>query len=221
MRKIHYPSDTFYEKIEKMTLTELESYIQKLYKDQEVNREKLEACLNQRGCILNQAFEWTSENKEKLLRLNQKLIECWEKVDAEAKQTLKILNERINQPDDFLQDFNMEARVCSLIYKPDESGEFYEAEDCIEEVLNDFVNNSYVVNVKSYFAKDSDDHILYLDRNQNWNDDRWFKGEFDDVYISQAIHDLYDHSCLSFPDILKINRLWAELTVVHQHFVEV
>jgi len=221
MRKIHYPSDAFYEKIEKMTLTELETLIEKLYKDQDVNREKIEACLSKRRGLLNQAFEWTPENKGKLLRLNQRLIECWEKVDAEAKQTLKILNERINQPDDFLQDFNMEARVCSLIYKPDENGEFYEAEDCIEEVLNTFVNESYVVNIHTYFANDLDDHILYLDREQNWNTDRCFNGEFNAVFISQAIHDLYNHSCLSFHDVLKINRLRAELTVVHQHFVEI
>ena len=122
-------------------MSELESLIEKLYKDQEVNREKIEACLRQRGWLLNQTFEWTPEKKEKLLCLNQKLIECWEKVDAEAKQKLKILNERIKQPDD--------------------------------------------------------------------------------VFISQAIHDLYDHSYLSFPDIMKINRFRVELSVVYQYFVEV
>jgi hypothetical protein len=44
--------------------------------------------------------------------------------------------------------------------------------------------------------------ILYLDRKQNWNTDHWFKGLFEEHFISQAIHDLYDYTDWGFSDIL-------------------
>ena len=154
--------------------------------------------------------------------LNQKLINCWEKLNIEAKQALETLQSRLNKPGDFLHDFNMEAKVSSFIYVPGENGDMYEAENCIEEVLIDSLeDDNYAVNHYEYFNEECLNCIPYLNRECNWNVDSLFKGKFNEHFISQAIHDLYDHTNLSFPDILRINHLWAELRIEHQHFVEV
>ena len=143
-------------------------------------------------------------------------------MDVEAKQTLKTIGSRLNEQDGFLHDFCMEAVVRSFIYVPNENGEFFEAENCIEEVLIDSLEDNPCVNNCSYNSCDKEEsqYILYLDREQNWNNEHYFEGKFNEHFISQAMHDLYSHSCLSFPDILKINRIWAELQITHQHFVE-
>jgi len=89
--------------------------------------------------------------------------------------------------------------------------------------LIDSLGENYCVNRNTYFNCDEEELsgvLLYLKPEQNWNIDPRFEGKFDEYFISQAIHDLYDHSVLSFPDILKINRLQAELQVTHQHIVK-
>ncbi|MDR2970987.1 MAG: hypothetical protein LBU83_03550, partial [Bacteroidales bacterium] len=40
-----------------------------------------------------------------------KLVESWQKLDAEARQTLKMIKERMDKSDDFLRDFNIEAVI--------------------------------------------------------------------------------------------------------------
>jgi hypothetical protein len=68
---------------------------------------------------------------------------------------------------------------------------------------------------------DSFNHTLYFDRKLSWNIDE-LNGEFDDCYISYGIHELVSHATgWSFSDVLKINRLWAELKVRYQHFTDV
>ena len=60
-----------------------------------------------------------------------------------------------------------------------------------------------------------------LDR-LNWNEcDDLSHGELADYHICYAIHELYDHSYWSLPDILKITRLWIDVHVCHQHFADV
>ena len=207
---------------ENYSVKELEDVIIRLYKQEKRKRVEfkgeLEDALYERQRKLNQSFEWTPENKEKLLLLNQKLIECWEKLDVEARQMLKTIKNRLNKTDNFLQDYNLEAVVEAAICFSDENGKCCAAEDCIEEVLNDSLHRNYAVNYESCFRDDKP--IIYLDREQNWNKHHWFKGNFDEHFISQAINDLYDDSYLSFPDILKINNLWAEVRVDYQHSVD-
>jgi len=186
--------------------------------------EKFTDYLYARKWKINNAFEWTPENMEKLILLNQKLVECWEKLDAEAKQTLKTIKKRLDKSDNFLHDFNMEAVISAFIYVPDENGEFYEADGGIEEVLNFSMPDDGIVNSHRYHICDIDkppSDIIYLDRKQNWNTHPQFDDKFNEHYISQAIHDLYDHTCWSFPDILRINRLWVELKVDYQNIVEI
>jgi len=213
-----------WEELESYPLERLEEMILKRWKvSKEIELDdELSDYLYARKRKLNSAFEWTPENMEKLIRLNQKLVECWEKLDVEAKQTLQTIKNRMDKSDDFLQDFNMDAVVQVFILVPDEDEELDEPNEGIEEVLNWVISDNAAVNRGCYSLYDLDESsedIIYLDREQNWNID--FKGRFDEHFISQAIHDLYDHSCWSFPDILRINRLWAELKVDYQNFVEV
>jgi len=214
--------------VENLSAEQLENLIMRLYyrhEKTEAVKDKLDEALSERKYKKNQTFEWTPENKVKLLRLNQQLIDCWEKLDVEAKQTFKTLKSRLTDSDEFLHDFNIEAVVMSLIHIPDENGDYDDAQNCIEEVLIDSLDENYCVNRHDYYSLDSDDPSndlpLYLNRKQNWSDDPIFKGKFDGHFISQAVHDLYDHSCLSMSDILKINRLRSELRIINKRIVEV
>ena len=206
--------------LENLSVEQLEEVILRLYYKHELTKavkEKLDDALSKRKYKINQAFEWTHEKKEKFLRLNQKFLECWEKMDAEALQTLK---NRANETDDFEVDVN----VLSFIHVADEYGDDWEAEDCIEEVLIDLLPEIEWVNHYSYdFSKlePSSDITYYIDREHNCNFKNYLRGNFDEHFISSAMYDLFVYSKLSFPDILKINRLRGELRIAHKYNVVV
>jgi hypothetical protein len=206
-----------YDLYESYPVEELESIVAD-YKHK--NCEEREAALCVRKWKLNNAFEWTPENKEKLLFLNEKLIECFEKLKTEAGTLCKALQQRVDGNDGFLDDFFIEARIIPNVFKRDGEGNLISEMDYIYEVLHyewdSYINLSFTINKES----PDETEILYLNREQNWNTDPWFKGEFDEHFISQGIHDLYDHTEWSFQDILKINYLDVSVNVDYEHIVE-
>ena len=66
MNRENYPDDSFYKSIENMTLPDLEIFTEALGKEPKMNCEKIDACLGQRKYLLNNMFECTSENVERL-----------------------------------------------------------------------------------------------------------------------------------------------------------
>lgn len=175
----------------------------------------LEMLLHARQRKLNTAFEWTPENIEKFLALDKRMIECFEKLRAEAKPLLAEFKARIDSKDAFLEDYELDAKVTSFMLIPDKEGELYEPDSGIERVLMDWIPK----HVLSFPCREIDDN-LYLDKKRNWNIDLGFNRKLDEYYISYAMHELHSHTFLSFPDILRINYLSAELIVRRQHFVE-
>jgi hypothetical protein len=211
------------EKIEKYSLEKLEKLIVNHWEHSNHPKEKnelLELYLMERNYKLNDNFEWTPENREKLLLLNQKLINCFEKIKEDCKDIFIAHKKHIDEKKDSLDDFYIEAKVTPHIVVPDENGVLYETENGIDMILLDSINESVVCNLNIGNEEDLDE-ILYLNKAQNWNIEAKFEEKFNDYFISQAIHDLYDHTHLSFSDILKINHLCVELNVARQHYVEV
>jgi hypothetical protein len=208
------------DELETYTVEQLEDLILSRWAASETVDDELETYLYARKWVINNAFEWTPDNIEKLLHLNQKLISCFEKLRDEAKPVIQTFEKRMKENDAFLHGFDTEARITPYIYVADENGTLHEAESGMERILTDSLNE-YVVLFQWWVDGEDLDDILYLNKEQNWSDEPQFKGKFDGHFISQGIHDLYDHSCWSFPDILKINHLWAEVRVVHQHFEDI
>ncbi|GHV66124.1 hypothetical protein FACS1894199_08890 [Bacteroidia bacterium] len=212
------------ETLESYSIEELEKYAIELNVRRN-DEEALNLALLVRRCKIVAEFEWTPENKARLLCLDRKLIECFEQLKAEATVIFEQLTKRVEAKDDFLQDFEINAQVTPFFYVLDENGELrYEAEEGIERVLMDNFHREgeYVpLNFSGYNAECLD-NIMYLDREDNRNTDTWLKGAFDDEYISFAIHDLYDHtSDLSLQDILRFNHLRMEITVKYQHDMDI
>jgi len=224
MSKSKFNEDFFarVREMESYTVEQLEEMILNHWKDSsESVDEVVESYLSVRKRKLNATFEWTSENVEKLLNLNQKLIDCFEKLRDEALPLIKTLRRRINEKDVFLHDVNMDARVTPYILMPDEDGKLSEPENGIELILTESLNKHCDLYVWFIFDEENAAEMIYLNKEQNWNIEPHFEGKFDNHFISQAIHDLYDHTHWSFPDMLRINHLWTELQIVHQHFENV
>jgi len=96
-------------KVETYTVEQIENLILDKWKNSEIVDDELESYLSVRQRKINSTFEWTPENIEKLLLLNQKLITCFEKLRDETKAALKTLQKRMDEKDSFLHDFEIEA----------------------------------------------------------------------------------------------------------------
>ena len=200
--------------IEPFTVEQLEAAIVAHWNanDERVDDE-LKIYLDDRKWKINDTFVWTPENIEKLLHLNRKLINCFEKFKNEATPVIKKLQKRMDENDDCY--FYTEACITPDIYMRDENGNLYAPENGLEMILTESINDCEL-NVR---IRNEDDlnSMIYLNKEMNWCKDWHFKGNFEGHFISQAIHDLYSHTFWSFPDILKINHLEMKWQVVQYH----
>jgi hypothetical protein len=177
--------------------------------------DKLEELLYERQHKINKSFEWTPQNMEKLLHLDQKVMNCFEKMRNEAMPPLIKALEKYSDDKD---GFEIKAMVTPFILVPDEDGELSEPEDGIESILHEMLDD-YILkfNLKIKGKRKN----LHLEKDLNWNIDSCLQGKLAEHYISYAIHQLVDHSCWSLADILRINHLGATMHIEHQNFEDV
>ena len=211
---------TFEDKLESYSVDKLEKFVIQAYQQSFDNqpmedcKEQVIAALSVRRRMLNNKFEWTTENKEKLLLLNDKLMECFEKLKTEALAIVQACNKRIEAKDNFLHDFEIEGYVQPYIYEY-RNGKYYEKEEMeIEDILVDYWNKWDLCFSVHNDEKINDD--IHFNKELSWNIEL-LDGLFNKHYISYAIHALCMHTNWSLQDILKINHLEVELCVLHQH----
>jgi hypothetical protein len=204
----------FEEKFKTKSVKKLEAIAQEEYtKCLRGDEAKLKAALRVRANKLNETFEWTVENKERLLLLNKKLMDGFEQLRTEVTEVQRILQKRKDGNDEFLQYYDIEASIRPV---------FHDAEDESTAKILEDVWNEWYLNFSVYPNESLDNNVLYFDYETNWNDvTLHLMGHFDEHYISYGIHDLFDHiyewSC---SDILKINTLWVEYKVTCRHLEE-
>jgi len=81
-----------------------------MYSVKKTANEKLEEYLSERQNKMNENFEWTPENIDKLLALNNKLTTCFEKLVKEATPIVKALQKRLDEKDVMLQPRLLQSR---------------------------------------------------------------------------------------------------------------
>jgi hypothetical protein len=204
--------------IEQYSVETLELLAVKLYEEYSrknliKDRRLLEMILLERFIKLNRSFEWTKENKERLIKVNDKITQVFENAYNEAVPIAKELENRLNNNDDFIKDYEIEIKLRLFM-----GDEFYDDGNCgIGSVLSEMESGYYPINY--LLVHDLSEKPIYLDRSENWNIE-YFGNTFDNDYIGYAIHALLDTSRWSFKDIININSIWADVEVKHQCFVE-
>jgi hypothetical protein len=212
------PIEEQYIETEKYSLEEIESLINELYK---ISFSKYEYLLldllGARRHISDKDFKWTDENKKKLIKISDKFFEVFETAHKKAVSIASDIEEKIKNNDDFIKDYKISIKINPYI-----NDEYYENNNigyCLSEpesldapIFHSFRHSSY---------KDELERIpIYIDRSLNWNIE-YFDDIFKDDYISYAIHDLLDHNCWSFNDIISIVRIHADIDVSYQTAAEI
>ena len=179
----------------------------------------LHSILHERISILNNEFEWTNENKEKILRINEMITQTFQKAHNEALYSAKELKNKILKNDDFIKDFDIEIELSFYM-----NDEYYdENRGSIGYVLSEPVSIynpiKYTIGGPDTLQFAMSDKPIFLNETLNWNKD--FGDIFSNNYIGYGLYSLMETLHWSFKDILNINRICADVKVIHQYNIEI
>ena len=202
------------DEVKKHSIETLELLATELYEGQFLEKERhhiLCTILKERATKLNKNFEWTDENRKRLLEINDKFMQIFEVAYDEALTVAQGLENRIKNNDKFITDYEIEIKINAYMHD-----QFYD---------NDLSMFGYVLSEPEFDTishrfgylspiDEQKETPIYLDKSLNWNIE-YFEDNFKDNYICCQIHELLDNYW-SFYDILNINKIWTDVKVIHQ-----
>ena len=106
---------------EKQTVGTLDLLAIKIYNDLDFSTGYdpyglLHIILSERSTKLNDCFEWTAENKQKFLTVNDKFLRVFENAYSEAQSIANGLENRINNNDKYLNDYEIDIKIKPYLY---------------------------------------------------------------------------------------------------------
>ena len=234
MRKIIYPDGEFHEAIRKMTLPELEQFIETLCKD-DSNREKLNACLYGRKSKLNDMFECTPDNVKRLFCMTNlvkdRMAMLHDKGNKLLWQMNKLWSEEKNKP---FTDFYVEISLC-ICFNDEETSILHLDDDRtgsnyvrMAEILSDFYfdehnHGNLIMPDAVHYDEDNNKKTFKFEdidgKTDDWGESRFFNKfpELRELPIFWEFHYLLFHRNYALQDLIRVNDVWSEAKVVWQH----
>ncbi|MDR0453621.1 MAG: hypothetical protein LBH05_02265 [Deferribacteraceae bacterium] len=208
------------ERLERYTLQELKEMAVHLYLDHGEYPEKkanrlLKNILETRAGKMDQGFTWSKDNKTRFLEVNNKLTQAFEVAYNEALTLRNNFEDKIENKDPFLKDYEMEIIVQPFIKEDSD-------DDCFPEVLacSEYYNCIPIVHSMGHSFRRWDELPEYLSKEINYNGE-YFGGEFDTEYIGYSIHALLDTHIWSFEDILNIETVCTDIKIYYQNRTDI
>ena len=167
----------------------------------------LDDVLRERKCRLNSEFKFTPETLARFIKISDLMTACIKKAWLEAKPERDALEQRLQRGDTFLHDYELELKIIP-----------YTNKEGVYEVLEDSIHGSTVDLTR--YAKHYEECGSELDSREDCDEHRGNHGELMGQRIGYAMHELYDHTYWSVPDILKIETIWVDVVITRQHFHE-
>jgi hypothetical protein len=180
----------------------------------------LSLVLERRKWKLDTDFVYSPENVAKILHFDKQLMVCLERLCQAAEAEIVRLKQKKENDNTFLHDYSVECKVTLYFYAMDEEdGEMWETDEGIDGVLN-LMQSDYRLRFRGETGEELRSS-QYFQEKMNWNEcDMPSRVEQTDFYISYGTHELCAHSFFSLSDVLRINRLWGEVTTIQQLFCQ-
>lgn len=145
------------------------------------------------------------EQLAQLSRLNARLKAIEQQIVTQVQPQLDALNARVEDPNDWLEDYECECVLMFSIGKNDP----------------DYSENSdnFIVKEKIYILKDEPVYESLLINGTNWN---MFEHKENhpmrDEHHCHLYHSLYDHHDLGWINLLRIDEVWMDIKFIYQHW---
>lgn len=199
---------------------------------EEIYEQALTHAFHERKSRLNSLFVYTNKNVKKLLWVNQKLMECFEKAYQHAQDLYAQFQKDKKENKHFADEIDIEISVTPFLPSHatiDQNPCTHDAQS-ITEVLQSAMENDRILR-----ANYSDKPLIYFDKAYSWNIEGFGsrngpqplsaensqslrENVFANNYISYAMHELYSHSFWSLQDIIRIQQFYTEVHVCYQNF---
>ena len=183
--------------------------------------EKLKEMLAERKHRLNANFVWTPENKQKIIELNNGLLERYREAYNELVRITNEFEERYRTGDNNYKDYTIDVEF------------WYNAPETDNEEENDLQSNlceetnfwgpslsSRSYNRDKGLMIEPFEKAMFIDE-QSWNENPFNVKELDDTYIYYFMHDIFDHNdTYSLEDAVKMkaeNFSW-QLVICLEHW---
>jgi hypothetical protein len=139
------------------------------------------------------------EHRARLERLNQQLMQIEKDIIKEALPQLESLQARVDDPDDWLQDYYCECKLCFSLRQDDPDYDEENSENVIIKRSHGFS-----------MIKEMYDH--QINEGINWNEFEGWEGHLmrDEVHC-WLYHDLYDHTDIGWANIVRIGEVWINI----------
>ena len=148
---------------------------------------------------------FTKQELLQLRNLNQVLIDLEQQIKREVLWLLPTLKQRLNNHDLFLTDFEIIAKVDYILRDNDPA---YDPD------------SDNILVTREYLCHRIDQADSMIAGSENWNAFQFFPDHpMKDDYHCWLFHELYEHSNLSWNDLLRIESLWLDIDFRLQHEV--
>lgn len=201
-------------KLLSITGSNIEEYNE--WAESESNRDRVESLLKRRCKLLNDAFQLTEENLERLRQVNSHLTNLTKRAYDRIGDIGAVEYYMADCEDD---GYDVESHV-RFIYQGDDS--VLKLDD------DDYYGSNFTLMIKAlaelYIAK-GQENIIYarLGKNRLDDDESWLEEPFckwkdwlGDIIICYAVHDLTSHKAYSVPDLLRLDSFLCESTITFQ-----
>jgi hypothetical protein len=151
----------------------------------------------------------TREQRLFLANLNQRLSEIEKQLKKEALKIIETMDKRVNDENDWISDYEMDCTV--EFYLRDDDPEYSEDEDNVLAEFKEDGLNLLKYSETSLVASEAnwnDQSIPDLDHPDQMEHHGWF------------YHQLYDHTHISWDDMLRIGDIWVDINVTLQHHLK-
>jgi len=152
--------------------------------------------------------EMTREQRLFLVNLNNRLSEIEKQLKKETLEIITMMNKRLEDGADWINDYEIECTVEFYLNEDDPS---YSDDD--DNILAEFTEG---ISLLRYA-----DHSL-LASDENWNDCSIHDLDNPDQreHHGWFYHQLYDHTKISWEDMLRIGDIWVDINITLQHHLK-
>lgn len=193
----------------------------------------LNIALEERRKRLNENFQWTDEKRERLIFLNNRIMDATIKCLKKIEEIDAALESQTRAKDSFFMDYE----ICAEIYVyPEISGnrrsagriEKYLAEDVLLRTIYhewyEDTDNAWTMYKKALSFEERNGKVF------NWNDGKLKESErtskemceqFKDVDICFALHRMLEYHDWSYSDILSAERIYIDVKINQQYHEDV
>jgi len=180
----------------------------------------IESLLSARVNCLNNYYDWfwNEEDKKRLSSVNNEIFNACEKGFQEALETAASLEKRIKKRDSFLKNYEIEIKITPY---PTIHGVNRDAAETVggflgEESLPETIEHISHCHYHRY--KKLEEFPIFLTDKTTNRSTGYYDKNFPGINICYLVHRMMDSSVWSYPDILSIRRVWADVKVTYQYF---